>query len=174
MGASGGILDGEGSGGGETTVPEALDDDTALDLIMFVYGDLNYYGIRTPEAEGASESFAGGTVTVTKTDSTDDVFNAYYSDDVLVEFSGYERDGDGISGSGRIHAFIDSGAGSEGARYDGSFEGSFDGRAYQLDMNYEATNSAGAGIQSGGVFTVNGVSYELEADSSMMYEYGVQ
>ena len=152
-----------------------LNDETAAEVILFVYEQLNWFAMRTPETEGSSKSFADGTVQVTKSDSNDDIINAYYSDEVTVEFADYSfQDAEfsgTISGTGTVTAFIDSYNGSEGASYSGSFSGSYQIHDYELTMDYEATNSAAAGIQSSGTFDVNGEQYKIEADSSMIYDY---
>ena len=171
-GGSGGDVNesdnGDEGGGGQIG---ELTDESARERILFVYSTLNYYAMKSPNPEGSSRSFAGDAVTVTKNDSNNDFINAYYSDTVGVEFTSYSDSGDTINGSGTVVAFIDSYNGSEGAQYDGSFSGLYKGTAYTVDMDYQATNCAGLGIESSGTFLVNGNRLEVTADSDMIYDY---
>lgn len=163
--------DASGQNGQPSDQPESTSADEALETIFFVYQLFNYYAIRTPEAEDRSSSFAGGTVTVTKRDSTDDIMNAYYEDTVAVAFNGYTDTAGRISGSGEVVAFIDSYNGAEGAEYTGSFTGIYQDATFTLTMDYRIESSTGAGITSAGAFTLNGTLYEIDADADMMYDF---
>lgn len=157
--------------GSDDDSPPTASDEEALEAILCVYEELNYYAMRTPEPEGASTSFASGTVTVTKQDSTDDVMNAYYEDTVRVDFDGFTGSCGSITGTVDVVAFIDSYNGSEGATYTGDFTGTYERTSFTLTMNYTVENSATSGIQSSGTFVFNGRPYEVEADSDMFYNF---
>ena len=57
---------GGGTGGlfsnGNDLDASPLDDETAAEVILFVYEQLNWFAMRTPETAGNSKSFADGTV----------------------------------------------------------------------------------------------------------------
>ena len=150
-----------GAGIGILGIGPQFADEDAYALILHIYSELNYYGMRYPG------TYASGSVVVSE-DRNNDYTNAYYATDVTIAFSEYSSGAATIDGTGLIEAYMDSAEGKYGATYSGTLTGTYNGENYKLKMNYTAENAAGVGITSSGSFTLNRKEYEMSVDD-MLY-----